>query len=407
MSLAMPSDLGDEQRASRGTALVVDADVLSRRILQLMLERESFRVVLAEDGIQAIEAFERVRPDIIFMDVMMPPMDGYQATRILKAKIRPHFVPVIFLTAITSDDTLAACVEAGGDDILAKPLSLPLLRAKIRALERVRDLCRTVQTQHRKLGELLQILQREREIAERILDAAVAAPNFRAPCIQSFVRPAEAFSGDLLLTVRRPDGGLNILVSDFTGHGLCAAVGASPIAETLRTLVAAGAPEADILASLDARLRALLPAGMFMATTLVHTSPDMRRIGVWNGGLPDTFLLAAGGSIRERIPSSHLPLGIPLQRDDFACTHFDVSLGERVLIYSDGLIALRNEAAEVFGSKRLEHLLQSSTRGEAVATVQRAMHAFRGSRAADDDVTVVQLILDPALLHPAAELVAR
>jgi two-component system, HptB-dependent secretion and biofilm response regulator len=406
MSLAMPSDVGDEQRASRGTALVVDADVLSRRILQLMLERESFRVVLADDGMQAIELFEGMNPDIIFMDVMMPRMDGYQATRILKAKIQPHFVPVIFLTAVASDDTLAACVEAGGDDFLAKPFSLPLLRAKIRAMERMRDLCRTVQTQHRKLDELFEIMQRERQIAEKILDAAVATPNFRAPCIQAFVRPAEAFSGDLLLTVRRPDGGLNILVGDFTGHGLCAAVGASPIAETLRTMVAAGAPEADILASLDAKLRRLLPAGMCMATILVHTSPDMRRIGVWNGGLPDAFLLAAGGSIRERIRSSHPPLGMPLERDDFACTSFDVALGERVFLYSDGLIELRNESAEPFGSKRLEHLLRSSARAEVVATIQRAMHAFRGSRAADDDVTVVQLILDPALLHPAPELVA-
>jgi two-component system, HptB-dependent secretion and biofilm response regulator len=398
MPLAMPSDVGDEQRATRGTALVVDDDVLSRRILQVMLERESFRVMLADDGMQAIEVFERVSPDIIFMDVMMPRMDGYQATRLLKAKIQPHFVPVIFLTAVSNDDALAACVEAGGDDFLTKPFSLPLLRAKIRAMERVRDLTRTVQTQHRKLGELFEIMQRERKIAEKILDAAVATPNFRAPCIQSFVRPAEAFSGDLLLSVRRPDGGVNVLVGDFTGHGLCAAVGASPIAETLRTMVAAGAPEADILASLDAKLRTLLPAGIFMATMLVHTSPDMRRIGVWNGGLPEAFLLTAGGSIRERIPSSHLPLGIPLERDDFACTSFDVALGERVVLYSDGLIELRNEAGEMFGNKRLEHLLQSNSRGETVSTVQRAMHAFRGSHTPDDDVTVVQLILDPALL---------
>jgi CheY-like chemotaxis protein len=402
MSLAMPTELRDGQRTSRGTALVVDDDVISRRILQVMLERESFRVVLADDGVQGIEAFDRASPDIIFMDVMMPRMDGYDATRILKAKIQPHFVPVIFLTAVSNDDALAACIEAGGDDFLAKPFSLPLLRAKIRAMERIRDLTRTVQTQHRKLAELFEIMHRERQIAEKILDAAVATPNFRAPCIQSFVRAAELFSGDVLLTVQRPDGGLNVLLGDFTGHGLCAAVGASPIAETLRAMVAAGAPEAEILASLDSKLRTLLPAGMFMAATLIYTSPDMRRIGVWNGGLPEAFLLTESGAIRERLPSCHLPLGIPIGRDDFACSLFDVAIGERVFVYSDGLTELRNEAAEMFGVKRLEHLLRSSAREETVATVQRAMHAFRGSHAPDDDVTVVQLILDPTLLRAGA-----
>ncbi|MDE3019466.1 MAG: response regulator [Nitrospirota bacterium] len=85
-------------------------------VLEAILSREGHRVVQAENGLEAVAAFERDRPDLVLMDIMMPVMDGYEATRRIKARCGGRFVPVIFLTAITDATQLAACVEKGGDD---------------------------------------------------------------------------------------------------------------------------------------------------------------------------------------------------------------------------------------------------------------------------------------------------
>ena len=74
-----------------------------------------YEVVEAVNGEQAIECFSLHEPDIIFMDVMMPVMDGYEATRRIKALAGDHFVPVIFLTAMSDEKALARCIEVGGD----------------------------------------------------------------------------------------------------------------------------------------------------------------------------------------------------------------------------------------------------------------------------------------------------
>lgn len=132
---------------TKGKALIVDDEATNRMILQTCLANHGYKIIVAENGQQAIDKFVQESPDIVFMDVMMPIMDGYEATRKIKKISGENFIPVIFLTAITVEEELAQCVAAGGDDFLIKPFSLVLLKARLDAMERIRDLHRTVQTQ--------------------------------------------------------------------------------------------------------------------------------------------------------------------------------------------------------------------------------------------------------------------
>ncbi|MDH4133410.1 MAG: response regulator, partial [Gammaproteobacteria bacterium] len=127
-------------------ALVVDDDPTNRIFLRALLEKEGYQVIVAEHGAQAIECFRTEVPEIIFMDVMMPVMNGYEATRRIKALAGDYFIPVIFLTALTDDEALARCIEAGGDDFLTKPYKQATLQSKIAAMRRIAVLQRSLRS---------------------------------------------------------------------------------------------------------------------------------------------------------------------------------------------------------------------------------------------------------------------
>jgi CheY-like chemotaxis protein len=104
-------------------------DVLSRR-----LRRRGFDVVLAEDGEQGVAAALSEEPDLILMDLNMPRLDGWEATRRIKATPKTSAIPVIALTAHGMEGDREKALEAGCDDHHPKPLDLPLLLSQIDAL---------------------------------------------------------------------------------------------------------------------------------------------------------------------------------------------------------------------------------------------------------------------------------
>jgi PAS domain S-box-containing protein len=116
--------------------LVVDDNVGNRTMLQSFLRKLGCTVVTAQDGAEAIDACRREMPDLILMDVMMPVMDGYEATRHIKALDSGRWVPVVFLSALDRDENLVAGLDAGGDDYLSKPTNLVVLNAKLRSFAR-------------------------------------------------------------------------------------------------------------------------------------------------------------------------------------------------------------------------------------------------------------------------------
>lgn len=384
--------------APRGKALVVDDARGNRFLLESLLSKEGFSVLLAEDGEQGVAVFEREGADIVFMDIMMPHMDGYEATRRIKALAGEQFVPVIFLTALNDEDALAKCIEVGGDDFLTKPYQPAILKAKIIAAERTRDLYRRIQTQHAELRVLHGRTQREQEIAEQLFTGAVAASNVPLDCIRTLLRPAAIFSGDFLLTARRPSGELNILLGDFTGHGLTAAVGALPTSEVFRAMTAKGFSAADILKEINHKLARLLPEGVFMAACFLTVDMELQSVAVWNGGMPDILVLSREGRLRERIPSSHFPLGISDDLgDSFDVEWISVVPAEQLLLYSDGLIEARDANGEMFGESRLEQLVQESGEKPVFESITEALDRFCRGCPQDDDITLVDIACDRAL----------
>jgi two-component system, HptB-dependent secretion and biofilm response regulator len=134
------------------TILVVDDTATNRHILAAFLKKLGFTVLMAEDGEKAVASFVANHPDIILMDVMMPIMDGYEATRQIKKISGERWTPVIFLSALDKEENLVAGLDAGGDDYLHKPVNFVILDAKLRSIRRTLELQARVEDAGRRMA---------------------------------------------------------------------------------------------------------------------------------------------------------------------------------------------------------------------------------------------------------------
>jgi two-component system response regulator MprA len=120
--------------ATRPRVLVVDDDRAVRESLRRSLEFNGYDVALASDGAEALAGIGNMGPDVVIMDVMMPRLDGLEATRALRAA--GNDVPILVLTARDAVGDRVEGLDAGADDYLTKPFALQELLARLRALLR-------------------------------------------------------------------------------------------------------------------------------------------------------------------------------------------------------------------------------------------------------------------------------
>lgn len=111
--------------------LLVEDNEMNRDMLTRRLTRKGFEVLQAIDGQQAIEMTSQMMPDLILMDMSLPVLDGWEATRRLKANADLQSIPVIGLTAHAMDGDREKCLQAGCDEYDTKPIDLPRLLEKI------------------------------------------------------------------------------------------------------------------------------------------------------------------------------------------------------------------------------------------------------------------------------------
>jgi two-component system, cell cycle response regulator DivK len=114
--------------------LLVEDNEMNRDMLSRRLTRKGFEVVMALDGQQAVEAAAAQTPDLILMDMSLPVIDGWEATRRIKAAAGTSTIPVIALTAHAMADDRDKALAAGCDDYDTKPVDLPRLLDKINGL---------------------------------------------------------------------------------------------------------------------------------------------------------------------------------------------------------------------------------------------------------------------------------
>ncbi|WAJ70567.1 fused response regulator/phosphatase [Catenovulum adriaticum] len=371
--------------------LVVDDQELNRTMLQYMLELEGYQVFHAENGKHALETFEQTQPDIILLDVIMPVMDGFETAPILKTLSGDLHLPIIFITSLDDQDSMLQCLEVGGDDFLTKPFDKVLLSAKIKAHARTRELSQRLLEQRNTLKYHQNQTEREHAIVEHIFSNAFSNNQYLDEIVSHYLSPASMFNGDLFLTNRSPLGGTYVFLGDFTGHGLAAAVGALPTAQTFFSMTNEGQIVGDIAKTINTQLLNLLPDDMFCAATIIELSNSGKAVSIWSGGMPEIFVIDDTQGLKQKIMPQHMALGI-LEGSEFESTmvNCDVTPHDRLLVFTDGVTETMNHNDEMFGEQRLETFYQHNPKAELKDLIAHLDH-FRGTTEQADDLSIAQL----------------
>jgi len=116
---------------NRPLILAVDDEASNLQLLRQILQ-DHYRLLFAKDGARALELARQERPDLVLLDVMMPGMSGYEVCAALKANPTTASIPVVFVTALTDTDDELEGFEAGAVDYITKPVSPPIVRARVR-----------------------------------------------------------------------------------------------------------------------------------------------------------------------------------------------------------------------------------------------------------------------------------
>ena len=386
------------------TVLIAEDSAADRLLLSSIIRRQGHQVLTASNGAEAVEVFAREWPQLVLMDALMPVMDGFEAARQIKHLAGEALVPIIFLTSLRESEALAQCLDAGGDDFLPKPYNPLILAAKINAMDRLRRLQATVLQQRDLIAKHHEHLMHEQRAAKAVFDKVAhsgcinAAPNIRY--LQS---PYALFNGDLLLAAYTPSGDMHVLLGDFTGHGLPAAIGAMPLAEVFYGMTAKGYGLTQTLREMNAKLKRILPVDMFCCATLLCLSAQRRAVEVWNGGMPEGYVHEVATGRRTPLMSRHLPLGVlSAEAFDDSTEVWPMALGDRVFLLSDGVLDTANVNDQLFGAERLQQVFAANREPDRLfEDIEHALAAFRGQ--ARDDVSMVEITLLSGLPLRVAE----
>lgn len=373
--------------------LAVDDNIVNIKVLTQYLLKQDYDVITAESGEEAIEKFQSDNPDIILMDIMMGGISGLEATARIKAMSGDKWVPVIFMSALASEEDKIKGLDVGGDDYITKPVEFNILGAKLKAVKRIADIQAQLSDAMDELQEYKDAEEREQMMAYDLMESLFATGELEGKDFHIWHVPATRFSGDLIVAEKYDDSRLYLLHADSTGHGLTAALPLLPVSQTFYHMARKGYSIGQITRIMNKQLKATMPINRFVALSLVLVDFHTNVIEVWNGGNPPIFLVNENKEIVKQFNSEHLALGILPDSAFDAKTEFVSCEGNNaVVMYSDGLTEAENSEGKEFDESMLIEVLKSSDVNAPVLRnniVDAVSNHLDGAKAHDDMSLVV------------------
>lgn len=375
------------ERDNSKLALVVDDSPMQCKVLSILLKEEGYRVFTANDGARGVAIYIKFKPDLVLMDINMPIMNGYEAARKIKSLSNKNSLcPLIFITSMDTDQAFIESIEAGGDGILVRPFSPEVFKAKIKSIQRISDL-------YGKIKELQQNQQQDAELAEQLMTDVIESKNYGLDRIGVVKKPATLFSGDIQLTALSPNGDINILLGDFTGHGLRSSIGAIPLSETFRAMTKKGFSIFEIISQINQQMYNLLPADLFLAAGFVSLSSHEKSIYIFNAGLPDAYVFDLKGKIKHKVESAHPPLGVlPKLLPEVSLNVLNILPTDRIVLLSDGIIEARNEEGDMYDIERFEQAaILGVIKNNVSQAVLKSVNDFCQGIPQEDDISLIDI----------------
>jgi len=366
--------------------LIVD-DVPANVDVLVQALRGDYQLSVALDGNAALRMAEKLLPDLVLLDIVMPGPDGYEVCRRLRASPRTREIPIMFLSSLEDVQHKARGFEAGGNDYLVKPFEILEVQARVRSLLKAKAYADAVKE------KIAYDLSVAREIQMGILPADVRAVSDGSGLeVHAVLEPAQAVGGDLYEVLRTSSGDLVLVIGDVSGKGIPAAL----FMAVTMTLVRAMAPDVshpeEILRRVNDALVSQNPRNMFVTLLCATYEVQTGRLAYASAGHPPGVLVR-DGQARLLDLEPDLAAGI---RAGLTAPSQSVVLqaGDLVVFYTDGVTEALNAQGNFYGEAlMLQQLAPMSghTAPETSAALLRGVRAYAGDHPQSDDIAVLAL----------------
>lgn len=338
-------------------------------------------------------------PNLLLVSIAALGDDLRKSLRGLRESLQERYVPIVVVGEQSEGGRIAEAMENGASDFIMLPADSTLLKSRLLAQLKVGSMHAIMSQQHREISSNHQHILREQQMAKEVFNK-VAHDSTELANVRHWLSPIAVFNGDILLATPTPSGSLLVLMGDFTGHGLGAAIGTIPLASTFYGMAGKGFAMFDIINELNSKLNAVLPTGVFCCACIAQINFKNGIAEIWNAGLPDCYILRGDASL-EPIPSTALALGIlGSEAFEIETTRYNIAEGDKIYLLSDGLLETENTAGEQYGEERLQHALAAAAALDQSAgaaddagfeSVKQDVLGFIGEHCRADDISLVEV----------------
>jgi sigma-B regulation protein RsbU (phosphoserine phosphatase) len=392
--------------------LIAEDDPVSRRVLENYLVKFGHEVCTTTDGVEAWEQYDKEVFPIVITDWMMPRMDGLDLVKRIRERQTTGYTYVIMLTAKSQKEDIVSGMEAGADDFLAKPFDRDELRVRLRAGERIVNLERSLAERNVALEAANSEIRIVNDRMKNDLEAAAEIQRSLLPSTIPAIdgvksawlyEPCDELAGDSLNIFRLDDRQIGLYVLDVSGHGVQAAL----LSVALSRVLAPRRDESSILMRADGSgycavspkevardLNIMFPmaVGTSQYFTLLYGILDLelRTFRYVAAGHPGP-VHASGGRTTVHYPSTGLAIGW-IADDTFEVAELNLNSGDRLYIYSDGIVEASNETWDQFGEDRLACTIEAgalNTLEESLKSIFNNVIEWGENRKPGDDLSII------------------
>ncbi len=366
--------------------LVVDDDQAALRMISLALSSSPFEIETSPSADGAMKMIATRLPDLVVLDFEMPDHDGAEMCRWIRSSEAPdvHNLPIIMLTAHTSETDELRCLDAGANDFVSKPVSMAILEARIQTQLRLRS-------HARELEEWNKLRAADLACARSMQQSLVpqSAPALVDWSLQAHYQPLIEVGGDMYGWEQLPDGRCLLWLADAIGHGTAAALISALTAHLFNKASELAVSPSEVISKVNREFMRVVSGQTFMTASCAIVADDGSAIFA-SVGQPPLLVRRQSGKV-ESFASDKAMLGVDanLKPDENAVS---LSAGDTLLMYTDGLYSFRGPNGEKFMPEVVAQVLAEGHLGEEMIPDLLARIARRSDGAAGyDDLAVIAL----------------
>jgi serine phosphatase RsbU (regulator of sigma subunit) len=381
--------------------LLVDDEPFNIDLLEQELSGLGLELIAASNGREALDCVAELPPDMIFLDLMMPVMDGFGVLEALQANELWREIPVVIISASNDLVNIVRGIEMGATDFLPKPFEPAILNARLNSgleKKRLRDM------EKRYLKSLERELEIGREIQSGFLPTVIPQPPGWQ--IKAHFQAAREVAGDFYDVFQVGSGKVGLLLGDVTDKGVGAAMYMALYRTILRTSMLSDTFAEDMEAEECATPEQCLLQAVRLANRYIFKLHDSAMLAtlffaILNTETGDLCYVNAGHD-----PPCHLrgneiqaqvqptgPIVGAIEDATYKVETLKLVSGDSLVMYSDGVTDAQDISGERFGSDRFQALLQgpSNSPSDTFAGVLSALEEHFADANQFDDVTMLMV----------------